>query len=392
MTQMETLQADEALAPLFTPFQLGELNLPNRIVMAPMTRCSAVDGIPGPGVAEYYRRRAANGVGLIISEGIGIDHPSALGTGPLGEINLPVLHGDGATARWREIVDDVHEEDGVIFAQLWHQGVLRLPGSGPHPEAPSASPSGLWGPFDGKTSAPEEYLSTMRGVSEAPMTESAIADVIAAFGRSAANAWAAGFDGIAIHGGHGYLIDSFFWSGTNARQDQWGQDPATRARFAVEIVKEIRRSAAGLPIAFRFSQWKLQDYDAQLADCPAGLEKFLGPLADAGVDLFDASTRIFHRPAFDGSPLTLAGWAKKITGRPSMAVGGVGLGLELRDSFAGAVPVMRNEAIGADAIARGEFDLLGVGRALLADPEWVLKLQSGAEFNAFHPASLQELY
>lgn len=75
-----------------------------------------------------------------------------------------------------------------------------------------------------------------------------------------------------------------------------------------------------------------------------------------------------------------------------MAVGGVGLGLELRDSFAGAVPVMRNEAIGADAIARGEFDLLGVGRALLADPEWVLKLQSGEEFNAFNPASLQELY
>lgn len=370
------------LEPLFQPFRLGTMILPNRIVMAPMTRCSAVEGVPGEGVDHYYRRRAEHDVGLIISEGIGIDHAAALGTGTLGETNLPVLHGEQAIARWRVIVEQVHAAGGRIFAQLWHQGPLRMPGTGPHPDVPSCRPSGLWGPMSGSSSALPDYLDAVR-LQTPPMTENEIADVIAGYARSAANARAAGFDGIAIHGAHGYLIDSFLWCETNVRKGAWGGSQDKRCRFAVEVIRAIRKAANGLPIAFRFSQWKLQDYGAQLVETPAGLETLLTPLVEAGVDLFDASTRQFHLPAFAGSGRTLAGWAKHVTAVPTMAVGGVGLSQELKDSFSGDVLATDNATLAARAIERGEFDLIGVGRALLADPQWVRKLRAGASLPSF---------
>jgi 2,4-dienoyl-CoA reductase-like NADH-dependent reductase (Old Yellow Enzyme family) len=375
--------------PLFTPFKLGPLVLSNRIVMAPMTRCSAVDGMPGEGVASYYRRRAENGVGLIISEGIGVDHAASLGTGTLGEINLPVLHGAKPLARWKDIVDQVHGAGGRFFAQLWHQGPLRMPGTGPFPDAISCRPSGYWGPLSGSTSANGQYLAAVRRETPA-MTESAIADVIASFGRTAANARAAGFDGLAIHGAHGYLIDSFFWKGTNARNDAWGGSLRARTRFACEVIKEVRRAGGGLPIIFRFSQWKLQDYDARLVETPAELETLLHPLAEAGVDVFDASTRQFHLPAFVGSDRTLAGWARHLTGLPVMAVGGVGLDRELKDSLVEDVLATDNAQLAARAIERGEFDLIGVGRALLADPDWVGKLRTGALLPNFRTSVFTE--
>lgn len=383
---------DVSLAPLFAPFSLGGLHLTNRIVMAPMTRCFAENGVPGADAVAYYRRRARNGVGLIMSEGIGVDHPSALGTGPLGEVNLPVLNSAAARDGWRNVVEAVHQERGAIFAQLWHQGVVRLPETGPQPDAPSVSPSGLWGPVNGETSAPADYLALMRGLHREPLSESAISDIIDAYGRSARHAAAVGFDGIALHGAHGYLIDSFLWRETNRRQDQWGGCIEGRVRFAVEVVKAVRQAAPDLPIAFRFSQWKLQDYEARLVDDADGLEKILLPLAEAGVDLFDASTRLFNRPAFAGSSLTLAGWAKAITGKPAMAVGGVGLDRELRETLSGQSELSQNEYEAADAIARGEFDLIGVGRALIADYQWARKLKRGEQALPFAPSCLEQLY
>ena len=132
--------------PLFKPLQVRGLSLANRIVMAPMTRNFSPRGVPGDDVAAYYRRRAEGGTGLLITEGVGIDHPAALGDAGLGENNLPHLYGDEALAAWKRVVDGVHRAGGKIVPQLWHQGVMREPGTGPHPEAPSARPSGLWGP------------------------------------------------------------------------------------------------------------------------------------------------------------------------------------------------------------------------------------------------------
>ena len=214
------------------------------------------------------------------------------------------------------------------------------------------------------------------------MTDSEIADVIAAFARSAADARDIGFDGIAIHGAHGYLVDSFFWHETNRRTDAWGGPTlAERAHFGVELVKAIRNAVGDIPIMFRYSQWKLQDYEGRLANNPSELESLLGPLSDAGVDIFDASTRYYHLPAFEGSALTLAGWTKKITGKPTSAVGGIGLSKELKESFTGAVEVNDNIGDVEARIDAGEFDLASVGRSILADPAWVEKVRKGEPLN-----------
>ncbi len=366
---------------LLDPFTLRGLRLRNRFVMSPMTRNFSPGGVPGANVAEYYRRRAAAEVGLVVTEGIGIDHPSAVGAGSMNEHDVPVLHG-GAAEGWRRVVESVHAAGGTIVPQLWHMGGIRRDRTGTHPGARSMRPSGFWGPFD-KAMLPPDYIAEMREPT-APMTEEEIADVIAAYGRSAANAKTAGFDGIAIHGAHGYLIDSFFWHATNKRDDRWGGDLSRRVAFGVEVVRAIRGAVGSdMPIIFRFSQWKLQDYDARNAETPDELGALLGPLADAGVDLFDASTRIFSRPVFANSDMGLAGWAKKLTGKPSMAVGGVGVTKDLQSSFVEETRMIDNLDVVVERFARGEFDLVGIGRGLLMDAEWVVKARTGEPFQPF---------
>ena len=379
--------------PLFQPLQVRGLALANRIVMAPMTRNFSPHGVPGDDVAAYYRRRAEGGTGLLITEGVGVDHPAALGDAGLGESNLPHLYGDEALAGWKRVIDAVHQAGGKIVPQLWHQGVMRDQGTGPHPDAPSVRPSGLWGPADRPGSLDPAYVERMKAPTR-PMTESEIQDVIDGYGRSARHARELGFDGVAVHGAHGYLIDTFLWGETNRRTDAFGGDRRARTRFAAEVVRAIRREAGdSMPIFFRFSQWKQQDFKARLASTPQELEEVLGPIADAGVDVFDGSVRYFDRAEFEGSPLNLSGWARKITGKLAMAIGGIGLDRGFYDSR------RDGRAGGADNIqllmarfARGEFDLVAVGRALLNEPGWTQKLRLGHELPAFDEARLKELH
>lgn len=377
---------------LFTPLIVRGLTVPNRFVMAPMTRGFSPNGVPGPDVAAYYRRRAAAGVGLIVTEGVGIDHPAALGDTGVDGADLPVMYGDAPLAGWKRVVDDVHEAGGRIVPQLWHQGVLRAAGTGPHPEAPSIRPSGLWGPSGRMTAlAPEHVVPFL--VPTRPATESEIADVIAGYARSAAHAKALGFDGIAIHGAHGYLIDTFLWDETNRRDDRWGGDRRRRSQFAVEVVRAIRAAIGdALPIILRFSQWKQQDFKARIANSPAELEEILAPIAEAGVDVFDASVRYFNRAEYDGSPMNLAGWTRKVTGKLSMAVGGVGLDRGMYDSNqAGAATASYNFTPLTERFARGEFDLVGVGRSLLHDARWVERVRRGEPLLAYDDASRKVL-
>ena len=367
-----------AIDPLLTPFALGPLHLRNRFVMAPMTRNCCPGGVPGADVAAYYRRRAEADVGLVVTEGVGIDHPNAIGAGSMGEHDVPVMHGDAALAGWRAVINGVHEAGGKIMPQLWHMGPIRLSGTGPSPESLSARPSGLWGPTD-KAILPPAYMDQVRAPTAA-MSDSDIGDIVAAYARSAANAYAVGFDGVAIHGAHGYLIDSFLWPLTNRRDDAWGGTITRRSAFAVAAVRAIRAATApDFPIIFRFSQWKLQDYAARNVSSPLELAAMLGPISDAGVDMFDASTRIFSTPAFAGSDRTLAGWAREVTGKPVMAVGGIGLSRDLQSSFSAETRVVNNLAAVVERFDRGEFDLVAVGRALLMDPQWVRKMRTGEE-------------
>jgi 2,4-dienoyl-CoA reductase-like NADH-dependent reductase (Old Yellow Enzyme family) len=342
---------------LFQPFELGKLSLKNRIVMAPMTRSMSPGNIPNSKNIDYYRRRAAGGVGLIITEGTCVNHIAAN-----GYPNVPYFYGEEALEGWRKVADAVHAEGGKIMPQLWHVGAVRRPGTEPDPEVPGYGPSGLVAP--GKKRCHE-------------MTESDIADVISAFAQGAKDAQAQGFDGVEVHGAHGYLLDQFFWSDLNERTDNWGGDLLGRTRFATEMIKAIRTEVgADFPIMLRWSQWKMQDFHARLAANPDELETFLAPLVDAGVDIFHCSTRRFWDPEFDGSDMNLAGWVKKITGKPTITVGSVGLDTAFTEEGGGgfleAAPASLDDL--TKRLEHGEFDLVAVGRALIANPDWANKI------------------
>lgn len=254
-------------------------------------------------------------------------------------------------------------------------------------------PSGIWGPDDGVISLrPDARAAALRP--SGAMSEEDIADAISGYAVSARNAVDAGFDGIAIHGAHGYLIDSFLWAFTNRRTDRWGGGHRERAEFGAAVVKAVR-SAIGesRPIALRLSQFKMQDYRARLAETPDELAELLEPLAAAGVDLFDCSQRYFDTPLFEGSELNLAGWAKKLTGKAAMTVGGVGLGKGTGSAshIDGSQAAVDNLTRLAERMDRGEFDLVAVGRAVLNDPQWFARAYNGEDFLPFVPANLDRL-
>jgi 2,4-dienoyl-CoA reductase-like NADH-dependent reductase (Old Yellow Enzyme family) len=359
---------------LFSPFRLKSLALPNRIVMAPMTRSKSPGQIPGADVARYYRRRAEGGTGLIITEGTSPEHRSAS-----NDANVPAFFGEASLQGWANVVKAVKDAGGHIMPQLWHQGVIRHPGSGPYPDAPSMSPSGLAKP--GKPVAE-------------PMTQKDIDAVVAGFAKSAGYAKALGFDGVEIHGAHGYIVDQFFWDGTNRRDDAYGGSLEKRDRFAVEIIAAVRRAVGpDFPILLRFSQWKQQDFTVKLAKDPKELERFLAPLASAGVDMFHCSTRRFWEPEFPqtGSDLNLAGWTKKITGCPTMTVGSVGLSEDFITAYRqkGAATAGIERLL--DMLARGDFDLVAVGRALIVNWDWANRIRNGETPTAFDPKALETL-
>jgi 2,4-dienoyl-CoA reductase-like NADH-dependent reductase (Old Yellow Enzyme family) len=342
-------------APLFTPFTLSGVELANRFVMAPMTRSFSPGGVPGPDVVDYYRRRARH-LGLIVTEGTYIDHPSAGSSD-----RVPRIYGNEATEGWRRVVDAVHAEGGRIFPQLWHLGLARRHGAAPNPDAPVVGPSGIG--FDGAS----------RGVAASLADIDAI---IASFARAAATAKEIGFDGVELHGAHGYLLDAFLWSRTNQRTDAYGGSPASRARLGAEVVAAVRDTVgADYPVVFRYSQWKGVDFDARIANDPSELDTLLAPLATAGVSGFHVSTRRYWLPAFEGEERTLAGWTKKLTGLPTIALGSIGVASPFLESDTAAPSLSLARLV--ELFERGEFDLVALGRAVLSEPAWTSKLRDG---------------
>ena len=334
------------LEALFEPYEVLGMKLRNRWVMAPMTRKQSPDNTPTSTVAEYYRRRAAGGVGLIVTEGSLVDHTLASPDDDIPRIS------DETVSAWKPIASAVHEEGACIFVQLWHQGPIARPGI-------SASPL------------------IEDGVEVAPMAdakqEQAMFD---AFVVGAIGSRDAGFDGIEVHSAHGYLLDSFLRAG--------------RTEYVADIVAEARNQVGPhFPIALRFSQWTVHDLEAAQFNSPEELEKVLRLLQDAGVDIFHASTRRFLLPEFAGSDLNLAGWTRKITGAPMITVGNVGLSPEL---FCGSGPESHTEL--QRRYDAGEFDMVVIGRPLISDAQWCHKVRDGLtdsivdhspEANALYP-------
>jgi 2,4-dienoyl-CoA reductase-like NADH-dependent reductase (Old Yellow Enzyme family) len=349
---------------LFTPFTCKTLNLKNRIVMPPMTRRRSPNGIPNQAVADYYSRRAAD-AGLILSEGTVIERPASKHSR-----DIPNFYGQALNS-WENVIETVHRHGGKMGPELWHVGIPKPDASGWLPPAPFEGPG--------------------------TMNEEDIQATIDAFAKAALNAKNLGFDCIDVLGGHGYLIDQFFWERTNQRKDEYGGNTlGERTRFAVDVIKAIRKAVGSdFVILIRLSQWKLQDYEAKMADTPEEMASWLLPMAEAGVDIFDCSQRRYWEPEFKGSDLSFAGWAKKITGKPTITVGSVGLSGEFLQSLfhgAGSQKADLNELL--RRFDREEFDLVAVGRALLQDPDWIRKVKAGRidELKSFSNDSLSVLY
>lgn len=360
---------------LFSSYATRWHRFPNRIALAPMTRCQSPGGIPTAEVASYYRRRVEGGTPFIITEGVSINHPASN-----NDTAIPKIYGKTALAGWKQVIDEVHAAGGFIVPQLWHVGMRRKLGQGHFPDVPSVGPSGIQSPGQRAHSA--------------PMTQADIDAVIRAFAEAARDSKAIGFDGVELHGAHGYLIDQFFWEGTNQRTDQYGGSMLDRTRFAQEILRAVRAEVGpDYLVIFRFSQWKQQDYSAKLASTPEQLERFLEVLVEAGADMLHASTRRFWEPEFPGSSLNLAGWAKKLTGKPTMSVGSVGLDDEFMASMRGASAGVADIGELIERLEREEFDLIAVGRALLVDPQWTNKIRENRldEIKAFEPGALDYL-
>lgn len=362
---------------LFRPFKLGSMELKNRIAMAPMTRGFAVDGITGQPQVDYYRRRAEGDVGLILTEGTVVDRPSSR-----NEPHVPFFYGPSLDG-WGEVVKEVHQNGGAIAPQIWHVGAVKSMTKEFEPPVPFESPSGLIAP------------GNPRGVA---MSEEDIADTIAAFAKAAGDAKRLGFDCVEVHGAHGYLVDQFFWHGTNLRTDKWGGPTLKeRSRFAAEMVAAIRSEVGeDYPLILRVSQWKQQDFTARLAETPEAMEEWLAPLVDAGVDILHCSQRRFWEPEFpeiDGEEgLNFAGWAKKLTGAATMSVGSVGLANDFIDVFSGGVSATAGIDGLIERMERDEFDLIAVGRILITEPNWVELVREGRfdDIRPFDPAALAD--
>lgn len=353
--------ADAAGGGLFAPFDLGRCRLANRFVMPAMQRGWGARSQPDERMIEYYRARAEGGVSLIISESCAIDHPSSAGQ------DLAMYLEAGTIDAWARCAQAVHGAGSAMFIQLWHEGALRREGMGRYPHAPTLSPSGL-------------VHGTHPNGRAATGTE--LDELVQAYARSAALAQAAGADGVEVHGAHGYLIDQFLWPDTNRRTDGYGGPQLSdRLRFPAQVVRAIRASVSSdFLVGFRFSQWKEVDYGARICQSPEELGVMLDTLTDAGVDLFHASTRYLSTPEWD-TDRTLAAWCKALSSVPVIAVGSVGLDVDAMTTFldpreARPIPERSIEDL-RERLARGEFDLVAVGRSVIGDPQWVRKAAEG---------------
>ncbi len=370
---------------LFEPVQLGSLAVKNRIVMPAMTRTLSPLGIPGTDSAAYYARRAKGGVGLIIAEGTWIPHDAAA-----NEDDAPRMYGPQALKGWAEVVRQVHAEDTPIFSQLWHVGQMKQHMvEGLYAERPAdyvpprrVGPSGLFGGI----SQPLTHDGTAA-------TQADLDSIVESYAKAAINAQQTGFDGVELHAAHGYLLDQFFWPGTNKRTDSYGGPMRNRIRLATEAVAEIRRATGpDLPISLRLSQWKVQDFKAKLFESPGDLEQFVAPLVDAGVTVFHCSQRRFWETEF-GSDRNLAAWVQNISGRPAISVGSVAQTGEHIDTLMGQASGVSGIDRLLTMMDRGDFAMIAVGRGLLVDPEWPEKVREGRldQLRVWNPDVLKSL-
>ncbi|MDP9869597.1 MULTISPECIES: alkene reductase [Streptosporangium] len=333
---------------LFEQVSVGKLTLPNRLVMAPMTRSRASGGLVTGLTAEYYAQRAA--AGLIITEGT---QPSVIGQ---GYIDTPGLHSPEQVEAWRRVTDAVHGQDGRIFAQLMHSGRIGHPclyPDGALPVAPSAVASG------GQIFTAEDMLDhpTPRAMTPADIT-STVADFVAA----ARNATAAGFDGVELHTANGYLLHQFLCGSANVRSDAYGGPMENRIRFAVEVATAVTEAIGPERVGIRISPANpnngIREHDP--AEVYPALMRALAPFRPAYVHIMEFDREI--------TKLVRAAWPGTLILNPhGTAEGKLGSAVE--------------------ALRAGLCDAVSLGSLWLANPDLPERVRAGGPYNEADPAT-----
>lgn len=339
---------------LLSPYNIGELTLKNRMVMAPMTRSRAVTGnVPNPLAPVYYAQRAQ--AGLIISEATQV---SRQGT---GYIRTPGIYSLAQVEAWRRVTDAVHEAGGIIFAQLWHVGRVSHPEfhDGVLPVAPSAINA-------------EADVFTSNGLAQTPVPRalltSEIADVVSQFRQGAEKASEAGFDGVEIHGSSGYLLDQFLRDGSNKREDHYGGTIINRARFPLEVVSAVSEVLGADRVGFRVGP--NMSLHGMSDSSPVETFSYLATQLDAiGIAYLHVTEGIAGPDApVAGSP-RIAPYLRQCFSRTFILNGGY------------------DAQTGEDAINKGEADLIAYGVPFIANPDLPARFACGSDLNVPDPAT-----
>ncbi|XP_010557657.1 PREDICTED: 12-oxophytodienoate reductase 3 [Tarenaya hassleriana] len=358
----------EARNSLFSPFKMGRFDLAHRVVLAPMTRCRALEGVPNAALAEYYSQRSTPG-GFLISEG------TMVAPGSAGFPHVPGIYNDEQVEAWKKVVNAVHAKGGFIFCQLWHVGRASHPVYQPGGGAPVSSiekpissrwrillPDGTYGKYP-KPRALEA---------------SEIQQVVENYRTAAINAIRAGFDGIEIHGAHGYLIDQFLKDGINDRTDQYGGSIANRCRFLLQVVQAVVSAIGAGRVAVRISP-AIDHLDATDSD----------PLA-LGLGVVD---RLNNLQEINGSKLAYLhvtqpryhAYGQTEPGRQGSEEEEAELVRRLRNLYNGTFMASGGftRKLGMEAIQQGDADLVSFGRLFIANPDLVLRFRVDAKLNRY---------
>lgn len=337
---------------LFEPVKIGAFELRTRTAMAPMTRSFSDNetGVVTDDVVEYYRKRAADGIGLIITEG------TVISSRAKGNPGVPGIYTQEQIEGWKKVTDAVHKEGGTIAAQIWHVGRLSHPEliKGQTPEAPSAiAAEGLVPRFRKPYAEPLE------------LTKEDIKRVVGEYAQAAKNAVEAGFDGVEIHGAHGYLIDQFNSEASNKRTDEYGGNLAQRLTFMKEVISAVIEAIGADKTIIRFSAHKVDAPEYRWEDADQAVKTFTDAFHEAGV-------KIIHPSALDAQEnfapgQTLYDLARKHWDGPIIGVGNL--------------TADQAEA----ALEKGIMDVAAFGRPLISNPDFLEKVKAGRELETYEP-------
>ena len=321
---------------LFSPGKIGSLYVKNRIVMAPLgSRLTTENGAITDDMIEFYSQRARGGAGVIVIEAMAVDYP--LGAGKPNHVRF---HDDCYVPGHAKLVEKIHECGGKAFALLWHTGINRGMLEGMTPVGPSA------------------ILNPNTGIVPHELTIEEIRGIVNKFGQAAARAQACGYDGLNVHGAHGYLISSFVSAATNQRTDEYGGSFENRIRFPLEVVAAIRANTRrGYPLVIRINGDDFIEGGISQEEAV----KFAQALEKAGVDAIDVSAGVYGSIDTMIEPIQYEeGWklylAENIRKHVNIPVFGVG--------------VIHTPEVADKAIADGLVDFVAIGRELLAEPQW----------------------